>query len=255
MPRLAANLSMMYTEVPFLDRFAAAAKDGFRAVEFLFPYEHPAAELARRLEDNGLAQVLFNTVPGDFAAGERGLAAVAGREAEFLAGVDRAIEYAQALRCPRLHAMAGLVPAGARRETYLANLAEAARRCRRHDLTLLIEPINTRDIPGYFLNTQADAHRIVAEVGAANLKVQLDLYHCQIVEGDLAMRIRQTLAGVGHVQIAGVPDRHEPDLGEVNYPYLFSLLDELGYAGWIGCEYRPRAGTSAGLGWARPWLR
>lgn len=258
MPRFAANLSMMYSEVPFLERFGACARDGFRAVEFLFPYAFPADAIAAELERHGLQQVLFNTVPGDFDAGERGLASLPGREAEFLAGVDRAIEYATVLRCKQLHAMAGLVPEGAdrvkHRDTYLRNLSEAAARCARHDITLLIEPINTRDIPCFFLNRQADAHAVVAEVGAPNLKVQMDLYHCQIVEGDLAMRIRQHLAGVGHIQIAGVPQRHEPDVGEINYPYLFSLLDELGYAGWIGCEYRPRAGTSAGLGWLRPYL-
>ena len=260
MPRFAANLSMLYPEFEFLDRFAACATDGFKAVEFLFPYEYPAATLRRRLDDNGLQQVLFNTVPGNFAAGDRGLACLPGREAEFLAGVDRAIEYAGVLDCPRVHAMAGLAPAGVERarlrDTYLANLAQAARRCRDAGLDLLIEPINLRDIPGYFLNTQAEAHQIVKDVGAANLKVQMDLYHCQIVEGDLAMRIRTWLAGVGHIQIAGVPQRHEPDVGEVNYPYLFALLDELGYDGWIGCEYRPAGGstpgaTSRGLGWMK----
>ena len=255
MPKFAANLSMMYNEVPFLDRFDAAAADGFRAVEFLFPYDFPKAEIRRRLETNGLQQVLFNTVPGDFANGERGLAGLAGRQQEFLDGVDLAIEYALELKCPRLHAMAGLVQQGATRDVYLENLAEAARRCARHGLTLLIEPINTRDIPGFFLNRQADAHQIIDEVGAANLRVQMDLYHCQIVEGDVAMRIRRHLPGVGHIQIAGVPDRHEPDVGELNHPYLFALLDELGYDGWIGCEYRPAAGTSAGLGWIRPWLK
>ena len=271
MPRFAANLSMMYTESPFLERFKAAAEDGFAAVEFLFPYELEPQAIADALAVNSLEQVLFNTVPGDMQAGERGLAAVPGRTADFLAGVDRALAYAGALGCKRLHAMAGVMPAalagpdavsgGANdsserqrwRDTYVANLREAARRCADAGITLLIEPINTRDIPGYFLNTQADAHAVVAEVDAVNLKVQMDLYHCQIVEGDLASRIRQYLPGVGHMQIAGVPHRHEPDLGEVNYPFLFSLLDELGYQGWIGCEYRPRGPTSAGLGWLAPW--
>jgi hydroxypyruvate isomerase len=283
MPRFAANLSMMYTEHPFLERFKAAAEDGFAAVEFLFPYEFEPQAIADVLAANGLEQVLFNTVPGDMQAGERGLAAVPGRSDDFLAGVDRAIAYAEVLGTARLHAMAGVmtdavaqrdavtrsdalagsvaVPAGCAesstrrrwRDTYVANLREAARRCAGAGITLLIEPINPRDIPGYFLNTQADAHAIVAEVGAANIKVQMDLYHCQIVEGDLASRIRQFLPGVGHMQIAGVPHRHEPDLGEVNYPFLFSLLDELGYEGWIGCEYRPRGKTSAGLGWLAPW--
>ena len=271
MPRFAANLSMMYTEHPFLERFKAAAEDGFAAVEFLFPYEFEPQAIADALAAHCLEQVLFNTVPGDMQSGERGLAAVPGRSADFLAGVDRAIAYARVLGTRRLHAMAGVMPAtGGRsgaesadaidasarrrwRDTYVANLGKAARRCADAGITLLIEPINTRDIPGYFLNTQADAHAIVADVGAANLKVQMDLYHCQIVEGDLASRIRQYLPGVGHMQIAGVPHRHEPDLGEVNYPFLFSLLDELGYEGWIGCEYRPRGPTSAGLGWLAPW--
>jgi 2-dehydrotetronate isomerase len=197
--------------------------------------------------------VLFNTVPGDFDSGDRGLAALPGREREFLDGVDTALQYARALECPRLHAMAGLVGPDADRalcrRTYVSNLREAARRCADAGVTLLIEPINTRDIPDYFLNTQADAHAIVAEVGAPNLKVQMDLYHCQIVEGDLAMKIRAHLGGVGHIQVAGVPQRHEPDLGEVHFPFLFALLDELGYAGWIGCEYRPRGDTSEGLRW------
>ena len=259
MLRFAANLSMMYTEVPFLERFGAAAKDGFGGVEFLFPYAFDAGAIAAELERHGLQQALFNTWPGDFDAGERGLASLPGREREFLEGVDRAIGYARALKCPRLHAMAGLLPAGAdraeRRALYVRNLREASRRCADAGLDLLIEPINTRDIPGFFLNTQADAHAVIAEVGAPNLKVQMDLYHCQIVEGDLAMKIRQYLptGHVGHFQIAGVPLRHEPDLGEVNHPYLFDLLDELGWDGWIGCEYRPRAGTTAGLGWFAPY--
>lgn len=257
MPRFAANLSMMYQEHAFLDRFAAAAADGFRAVEFLFPYAHPAAEVAARLRGAGLANVLFNFPPGNWDAGERGMAAIPGREAEFASTVAKALEYAIVLDCPRLHVMAGIPSPGADRAacraTYVANLRLAATEAAKAGRELLIEPINTRDIPGYFLNTQADAHAIVADVGAANLKVQMDLYHCQIVEGDLASRIRQYLPGVGHMQIAGVPHRHEPDLGEVNYPFLFSLLDELGYEGWIGCEYRPRGPTSAGLGWLAPW--
>lgn len=257
MPRFAANLSMMYNEVPFLQRFDAAAGDGFRAVEFLFPYDHPAAEVAAALRGAGLQQVLFNAPPGDWAAGEKGIASLPGREREFDAGLDKAIEYAQALDCPQVHVMAGLVTDESRRAlqrtTYIANLRHAAKRFADHGLTALIEPINTRDISGFLLNTQADAHAVIAEVGEQNLKVQMDLYHCQIVEGDLAMKIRKYLAGVGHMQVAGVPERHEPDTGEINYPYLFALLDELGYDGWIGCEYRPRAGTSAGLGWFESW--
>ena len=268
MPRFAANLSMMYTEHPFARRFAAAAADGFEAVEFLFPYEHAPHEVAGWLRDAGLTQALFNLPPGDFAAGERGLAALPGREAEFAAAVERALEYALATGCRCLHAMAGLVPESARgsdeaavrvraqmRATYVRNLSHAAAQLAPHGIAVLIEPINTRDIPGYFLSFQQQAHDILADVRAANLRVQMDLYHCQIMEGDLAMRLRQYFTGVGHLQIAGVPDRHEPDAGEVNYPYLFALLDELGYAGFVGCEYRPRAGTSEGLGWLRRWQR
>ena len=261
MPRFAANLSMMYGEHAFLDRFAAAAQDGFRAVEYLFPYAVPAAELKSRLDANGLAQVLFNAPPGNWDGGERGLACLPGREDEFRRGfTEQALPYAAALGCPRVHVMAGLMPAGmeraALRGRYVANLAWAAQQAAAHGVDVLIEPINTRDMPGYFLNRQDHAHEIVQEVGAANLKVQFDLYHCQIVEGDLAAKIRLYLptGRVGHFQIAGVPQRHEPDLGEVSYPFLFSLLDELGYAGHIGCEYRPRAGTREGLGWIRPYL-
>ncbi|SMF41389.1 2-oxo-tetronate isomerase [Pseudogulbenkiania subflava] len=257
MPQFAANLTMMYTEHDFLDRFAAAARDGFRAIEYLFPYDYPAADIATRLDAHGLTQALFNLPPGDWAAGERGIAALPGREAEFAASLERALDYAHATGCRRLHAMAGLVPQGAdlaaMRTTFVTNLRLAARRCAEHGITLLIEPINQRDMPGYFLSYQQQAHDIVAEVDEPNLKVQMDWYHCQIMEGDIAMRLRRHLAGVGHVQIAGVPERHEPDSGELNYPYLFALLDELGYDGYIGCEYRPRAGTSAGLGWFQPY--
>ena len=257
MPRFAANLTMMYAEHAFLDRFAAAAADGFGAVEFLFPYEWPAATLAALLAEHGLEQVLFNAPPGDFGAGERGIACLPGREREFRSGLARALDYAAALRCPRVHLMAGLAPAnGSRaelRSTYLANLAWAARQADAAGIDVLIEPINTRDIPGYFLNRQDEAHAVVAEIGAPNLKVQMDLYHCQIVEGDVAMKLRKYLPGgkVGHLQIAGVPDRHEPDAGELNYGFLFDVVDSLGYAGWIGCEYRPAGATSSGLGWLR----
>ena len=258
MPRLAANLSMMYTEHPFLDRFAAAAGDGFAGVEFLFPYEYPAADIQARLRAQGLTQALFNAPPGDWAAGERGTASLPGRESEFQRGVDLALEYAAALGNRKLHLMAGLIQPGqdraAHRAAYLENLAWAARAAASVGVTVVIEPINTRDIPGFFLNRQDDAQAICAEVGADNLKVQFDIYHCQIVEGDIAVKLKRGMAGIGHIQIAGVPDRHEPDQGELNYPYLFEQIDALGYAGWIGCEYRPRAGTSAGLGWARPYL-
>ncbi|MGE8690393.1 MAG: 2-oxo-tetronate isomerase [Achromobacter sp.] len=258
MPRLAANLTMMYTEHPFLDRFQAAAGDGFSGVEFLFPYDFAAAELKSRLEENGLELALFNAPPGDWAAGERGIASLPGREAEFERGFDQALEYAAALGNRRLHVMAGLIRPGedraAHRDTYLQNLARAARTAASAGIVVVIEPINTRDIPGFFLNRQDDAQAVCAEVGADNLKVQFDIYHCQIVEGDIAVKLERDMAGIGHIQIAGVPDRHEPDLGELNYPYLFERIDALGYTGWIGCEYRPKAGTSEGLGWAQPYL-
>ncbi len=259
MPRLAANLTMMYKEHDFLERFAAAARDGFKGVEFLFPYEHPAAAIRSRLDANGLEQALFNLPPGDWSAGERGLASRPGREDEFRRSVDLALEYARVIGNRRLHAMAGLIAPGEsrerHREVYVRNLAHAAREAAAARITVVIEPINTRDVPGFFLNTQEEAHAVCREVGAANLRVQMDLYHCQVVEGDLAMKIRKHIGGVGHVQIAGVPERHEPDVGELNYPYLLRLLDELGYDGWVGCEYNPRARTCDGLSWAREWLK
>jgi 2-dehydrotetronate isomerase len=258
MPKFAANLSMMYQEHPFLERFAAAARDGFKAVEYLFPYAHDAAEIKARLDEAGLVQALFNAPPGDWDAGERGLASLPGREDEFRASIAKALDYARVLGNDRIHVMAGLIAPGEdrarHRAVYLRNLAYAAKQAASAGIILVLEPINTRDMPGFFLNRQEEAHAVCAEVGAPNLKVQMDLYHCQIVEGDLAMRLTRHFAGVGHIQIAGVPDRHEPDDGEVNFPYLFELIDRLGYTGWIGCEYRPRGATSAGLGWVRPYL-
>jgi 2-dehydrotetronate isomerase len=254
-PKFAANLSFIFQEVGFLDRFAAAAACGFKAVEYLTPYDHPPDVIAGQLSRHGLVQALFNMPPGDWAAGERGIGALMGREDEFRAGVDTALVYAKATGCRILHAMAGVLLAGqdpaAVERTYIANLRYAVDRLAAENLTLVIEPINTRDIPGYFLNTTTQAMAIIERVGRANLKLQLDLYHVQIIEGDLAHRIR-TLAGhYPHVQIAGNPGRHEPDVGEINYPFLFDLLDELGYSGWIGCEYRPKGETRAGLGWAK----
>ena len=261
MPRFAANLSMMFNEVPFLDRFGAAARAGFRGVEFMSPYEFEVEDVAARVREHALDVVLFNAAIGNAASNERGLASLPGREADFEAAIAQALRYAQALRCPRLHVMAGLLPEGAdanerarRIRTYTRNLANAAERARGIGAAVLIEPINTRDIPGYLLNTQAEAHAIREAVAAPNLLVQMDFYHCQIVEGDIAVKFRRYQRHVGHVQVAGVPGRHEPDIGEVNYPYLFALLDELGYEGWIGCEYRPKSTTAAGLGWIRPWL-
>ncbi len=275
MLQFAANLSMMYTELPFLDRFEAAAKDGFKAVEYLFPYAFEANDLAARLTANGLQQVLFNAPPGGTergsiakadAQGSKGIACIPGRAAEFKAGVELALTYAAALKCPRIHLMAGLIPEGLTREdvqeTYISNLRWAAAVAATAGLDVLIEPINTRDIPRFFLNRQDHAHEIIGLVGASNLKVQMDLYHCQIVEGDVAMKIRKYLptGSVGHFQIAGVPERHEPDIGELNYDYLFKVIDEVSlqcdWHGWIGCEYRPKnggqpSGTSAGLGWLK----
>ena len=269
MPQFAANLSLLYPEHAFLDRFAAAARDGFRAVEFLFPYAHPAAQIRQLLDAHALQLVLFNAPPagtdaasiaGAWERGERGTAALPGREAECDYGVALALDYAQALACPRIHVMAGTVPTGTLRDamqvTYQHNLHQAAQQAAQVGVQVLIEPLNPRDMPGYFLNRQDAAHALLQSVGAPNLKVQMDLYHCQIVEGDVATKLRQYLptGAVGHIQIAGVPDRHEPDQGELYYPYLLQLIDSLGYAGWVGCEYRPRlgaapGGTRQGLSW------
>ncbi|MBZ9539810.1 2-oxo-tetronate isomerase [Modicisalibacter tunisiensis] len=256
MLRFAANLSMLFTERDFLARFAAAAESGFRGVEYLFPYAFEPRELRRALDDHGLTQVLFNLPPGDWAAGERGLASLPGREAEFRDSIDEALRYAEALDCPRLHAMAGVVPAEAdaatreaHRATYIANLRHAAAELAKAGRTLLIEPINEHDMPGYFLNRQAQAREVLEQVGAANLRVQFDLYHCQMSEGNLTAALEAQFPRIGHVQIAGVPGRHEPDVGEIHYPALFDRLEALGYDGWIGCEYRPAGETRAGLGW------
>ena len=269
MPQFAANLSLLYPEHSFLDRFAAAARDGFQAVEFLFPYAYPAAQIRALLDAHGLQLVLFNAPPAGADAasiasawdrGERGTAALPGREAECAYGLDLALDYAQALGCPRIHLMAGCVPHGAMRAelqaAYVHNLGHAAQKAAQVDIQVLIEPLNSRDVPGYFLNRQDQAHALLQTVAAPNLKVQMDLYHCQIVEGDVATKLRQYLptGAVGHIQIAGVPERHEPDLGELHYPYLLDLIDSLGYTGWVGCEYRPRrgavpGGTSLGLSW------
>ncbi len=249
MPRFAANLSMMFTERPFMARFDAAAAAGFAAVEFLFPYAHPAAEIRGALDRNGLALALFNAPPGDWEAGERGLASLRGREAEFRDSIARALDTAAVLQPHRLHIMAGLAEGAAARAVYLANLADAAEAAGAQGLT--IEPINSRDMPGYHLNTSDDAVAVLVAVGAANLGLQFDLYHAQITEGDLIRRLERLMPRIAHIQIAGVPDRHEPDTGEVNYPHLFAVLDRLGYAGFVGCEYRPAGRTEDGLGWFR----
>jgi len=261
--KFAANLSWLYADLPFLSRFEAAARDGFEGVECLFPHEHPRDEIAARLRDLGLQLVLFNAVPGHWAAGERGLASLAGREAHFQSSVLAALELATQLECPRVHLMAGLCDSlhrDAAWARYEANLRWAAEQARQHGRTVLIEPINPRDMPGYLLTHQAAAHDLVQRIASPHLQVQMDLYHCQIVEGDLSMRLRHWLptGQVGHLQIAAVPDRGEPDQGELFYPHLFAELRDLQWPGWIGCEYRPRAApmadqpgaaTTQGLGW------
>jgi hydroxypyruvate isomerase len=256
MPKFAANLSFLFNEVPFAERFAEAAHAGFRGVECTFPYEVPARDVAELLRAHRLEMVLFNGPPGDFAAGERGTASLPGREHEFAAGLASALRYAKAIDCRRVHVMAGNLPEGAdeerrarQRALFVRNLRFACAEAAAQGVTVLIEPLNPRDMPHYLFSTQAEAHAIRAEVGAPNLRVQMDLYHAQIVEGDLSERIRRHLPHVGHFQIAGVPGRHEPDVGEINYAWIFRLLDELRYEGWIGCEYRPQQGTVAGLAW------
>ena len=250
MLRFAANLSFLFTEVPFLDRFKAAAAAGFKAVEFMFPYDWPAAEIRIRLEANGLALVLFNLPPGDWARGERGLAAIAGREAEFGKAARLALDYAAALDCPRLHAMAGLVADGAERATFVRNLGAAARLAAPLGVELLIEPINARDMPGYLLTQTAEARDILAAVGEPNVGLQFDLYHRHVSEGDVAAAIAEFAPLVRHYQVASPPDRGEPDHGELDCARLFELIDRTGYDGWIGCEYKPRGDTRAGLVWA-----
>lgn len=255
MPRFAANLSLLFTELPFLDRFAAASAAGFSAVEFMFPYAFDAAEIRARLDATGLELVLFNIAPGDWDAGERGIAILPDRADEFRASIDQALSYARQLRCTRLHCLAGIIPDGADppalRSRYIENLRHAASACAPDGVTLLIEPINTRDMPGYFLHHTAAAAAIIAEVGAPNLKLQYDAYHMHIMEGRLTETIAALLPLIGHVQIADAPGRHEPGTGEIDFPGLFAQLDRIGYAGWVGCEYRPAGNTQAGLDWLR----
>jgi len=256
MPRFAANLSMLFTETDFLSRFRLAANAGFAAVEFLFPYDFRPGEIGERLFHNGLKLVLFNSPPGRWEAGERGLAALPGREGEFQDSVGRALDYAKALNCKQVHVLAGVVGDSieereAAQATYIENLRFAATAAARERIAVLIEPINSRrDIPGYFLNHTGQARDIIAQVGSNNLFLQFDLYHVQIMEGDLAETFAANIDVIRHIQIAGVPGRHEPDHGEINYPYLFNYIDHLGYQGWIGCEYRPAGGTLEGLNWA-----
>ncbi len=253
MPRFAANLSMMFNEMPFLDRFGAAARAGFKAVEFLFPYEHPAAEIRQRLDDHGLQVVLFNMPPGNWAAGERGIASLPGRQSEFSEGVVRALDYADALGCKLLHAMAGIPPDGTHPLTaasvFAANLAVACEQAHAAGKKVVIEPINHRDIPRYHLNTAEQGADIIAAIGPDRLGLQYDIYHTQITQGDVSRRMEALLPLIAHMQIADVPGRNEPGTGEIAWDYVFRRIDALGYTGWIGLEYRPAGETVAGLGW------
>jgi hydroxypyruvate isomerase len=252
MPRLAANLSMMFNEVPFLDRFALAAKSGFKGVEFLFPYDFPASELKLRLDDNGLTQALFNMPPGDWNAGERGVASLPGRQSEFREGVLKALDYAGILGCGLVHAMAGIpkdvhpVTAAA---IYAENLAWAAERAASQGVKVVIEPINHRDMPGFHLNTMAQGAAVVQAIGFNRLGLQFDVYHCQVTEGDITRRMEQFMPVISHMQIADVPARNEPGTGEIGWAFVLKRMDELGYQGWVGCEYRPKGDTVAGLAW------
>lgn len=255
MPRFAANLSMMFGEWSFLDRFAAASDAGFTAVEFLFPYDYTPDAVGAALKRAGLAQALFNLPPGDWAAGERGMAAFPDRAEELAAAVETAIPYARATNCPTLHLMAGLAdradPIAA--QAYRTAAARTAERLARENITLVLEPINGRDMPGYFLNDFGYAAALIRDLDLPNLNLQFDLYHRQIMHGDVVMALRQMMPIIGHVQIAGVPDRHEPDSGELDFRFVTAELDRLGYGGFVGCEYRPAGATLDGLGWFAPY--
>jgi hydroxypyruvate isomerase len=257
MPRFAANLTMLFNEVGFLDRFEAARRAGFDAVEYLFPYPFEKERLAERLQANRLVQALHNLPAGDWAGGDRGIACIPSRVGEFQEGVGQAIEYAKVLGCTQLNCLAGILPAGVEagqaEETLVENLRFAARALAADGLRLLVEPINTRDIPGFFLCHTAQALRIMDRVGEPNLHLQYDVYHMQIMEGDLVPSLRRHLARIGHVQVADNPGRNEPGSGEIAYPFVFAELDAMGYRGWVGCEYKPRLGTEAGLGWFAPY--
>jgi len=254
MPRLAANLSMMFNEHEFLDRFAAARKCGFEAVEFLFPYAFPQKEIAARLAGAGLQQVLFNVAQGDWEKGDRGIGAVRGREAEFREAIAVALDYADILDCPRLHVMAGLVERGASIEVFAANLAWAAPIAKQAGVQLMLEPLNPIDFPGYLNGSVETALKVMAQSASDNVFLQYDAYHLQMTQGRLLQTFRDHQSIIRHVQIAGVPGRNEPDsTQEINFPALFALFDELGYSGWVSGEYRPRGKTADGLGWAAPW--
>lgn len=253
MPRFAANISMMFNEMPFMARFEAAAEAGFRGVEYLFPYAEESHKISSALADTGLVQALYNTDPGDFTAGERGFAAVPGAEQRFRADLDTALDYAARLKPQNIHIMAGIAKGPRARATFLENLAYACAQA--PEQGFVIEPINHRDMPGYHLDNQEDARGIIGEIGADNLGLQLDLYHCQIMQGDVTERIRALAPVTRHVQVASVPERHEPDGGELNFAHLMRVLDETGYDGWVGCEYKPAGDTVEGLGWFDAYRR
>jgi hydroxypyruvate isomerase len=257
MPKFAANLTMMFTERPFLDRFAAAAAAGFDAVEFMFPYNNDPDQLADILAAEGLTLVLHNLPAGDWSGGERGIACHPARISEFRAGVEQAIRYATTLRCPRVNCLAGMVPpnvgSSEARKVLVDNLCFAADQLGGAGIELLLEPVNTRDIPGFLVARTEPALAIMEEVGSGNLKLQYDIYHAQVMQGDIARTIEAELGRIGHIQLADNPGRHEPGTGEINFPFLFAHLDALGYAGWVGCEYKPRTTTEAGLDWVRPY--
>ncbi|MBI4192072.1 MAG: hydroxypyruvate isomerase [Betaproteobacteria bacterium] len=259
MPKLAANLSFQFTEVDFLDRFAAAAKAGFKGAEYLFPYDYDKNVLKQKLSDNKLTQVLHNLPAGNWAGGERGIGCHSDRVAEFEDGVDQAIDYATALGCKQVNCLAGVAPQGVAteklRETLVSNLTFAAGKLKQAGIRLLIEAINTRDIPGFFLTNTAQALDIIKAVGSDNVFVQYDIYHMQIMEGDLAPTIERNLKLIRHMQLADTPGRHEPGTGEINYGFLLPFIDRIGYTGWMGCEYKPAGKTGDGLGWAKGYLR
>ncbi|TVO34093.1 2-oxo-tetronate isomerase [Vibrio algivorus] len=258
MAQFAANLTMLFTEVPFLERFEKAHNAGFKAVEFLFPYAFKGHVLSQKLEQYGLEQALFNMPPGDWDAGERGFAAIPGRENEFKESVDIALAYAKALNCKKVHAMSGLIDERSSYEkhvnTFIHNIRYAADVFAKHGIELMIEPLNNRDVPNYFVANQRVAVELIKQVDRPNVKLQLDLYHAQIMDGDLTHLIQDLALYTGHIQIASIPERHEPSEGEVNYPYLFNVLDKSGYKGWIGCEYNPKNTTEDGLTWVQPYL-
>ncbi|HEY4973142.1 MAG TPA: hydroxypyruvate isomerase [Steroidobacteraceae bacterium] len=258
MPKFNANLTLLFSELDFLERFKAASDAGFRGVEYLFPYPYRIQDLVEALQRHGLTQVLHNLPAGDWANGERGIACLPGRTGEFQDGVGQAIEYAQALQCTQVNCLAGIAPAGADpallRDTLVGNLQFAAARLKSAGIRLLLEPCNTRDIPGFFLNRSQQAIEIIDAVGSDNLFLQYDIYHMQVMEGNLAPTIERQLRRIAHMQLADNPGRGEPGSGEINYPFLFACIDRLGYSGWIGCEYKPVNGTVRGLGWIKPYL-